>query len=150
MGQALSNRKQAIQSALFNLGLSHQRQNQLAGTLSGGWKQRLALANATLHSPKLLLLDEPTAGVDPRARREFWDEIKRLGKEGVTTLVSTHYMDEAERCNQLAYIAYGKLLIHGTPDALKVHAQAAQALTALPDLESVFVYLMTQTKDNFA
>ena len=92
------------------------RRAQLAGTLSGGWKQRLALAACMLHSPQLLLLDEPTAGVDPKARRDFWEEIHELAAEGITVLVSTHYMDEAERCHRLAYIAYGKLLVEGTPD----------------------------------
>jgi ABC-2 type transport system ATP-binding protein len=92
------------------------RENQLAGTLSGGWKQRLALGACTLPSPQLLLLDEPTAGVDPKARREFWNEIHALASEGLTVLVSTHYMDEAERCHEIAYIAYGELLTHGTVD----------------------------------
>jgi ABC-2 type transport system ATP-binding protein len=90
------------------------RRQQLAGTLSGGWKQRLALAACLLHQPRLLLLDEPTAGVDPQARRDFWEEIHRLSVAGITVLVSTHYMDEAERCNRLAYIAYGNLLAAGT------------------------------------
>ena len=88
--------------------------DQLAGTLSGGWKQRLALAACLFHNPQLLLLDEPTAGVDPKARRDFWDQIHTLAADGLTVLVSTHYMDEAERCHRLAYIAYGKLLAHGT------------------------------------
>jgi ABC-2 type transport system ATP-binding protein len=92
------------------------RENQLAGELSGGWKQRLALGACTLPNPKLLLLDEPTAGVDPKARREFWNEIHALAAEGLTVLVSTHYMDEAERCHEIAYIAYGVLLAHGTVD----------------------------------
>jgi ABC-2 type transport system ATP-binding protein len=90
------------------------REEQLAGTLSGGWKQRLALGACTLPSPQLLLLDEPTAGVDPKARREFWNEIHALAAEGLTVLVSTHYMDEAERCHEIAYIAYGELLTHGS------------------------------------
>ena len=106
-------RKRRVAKALENLGLSS-RKEQLAGTLSGGWKQRLALAACLIHEPKLLLLDEPTAGVDPGARRDFWDHIHQLAHDGITVLVSTHYMDEAERCHALAYIAYGKLLAHGT------------------------------------
>jgi ABC-2 type transport system ATP-binding protein len=90
--------------------------NQLAGTLSGGWKQRLALSACLLHQPKLLLLDEPTAGVDPKARRDFWDDIYTLAAEGITSLISTHYMDEAERCHRLAYLAYGKLMVSGTAE----------------------------------
>ena len=115
-------RKEIVQASIDRLGIGHQRQTQLAGNLSGGWKQRLALAAATIHEPKLLLLDEPTAGVDPKARREFWDEIHRLAGEGITTLVSTHYMDEAERCHRLAYIAYGKLLISGTTQEVIAYA----------------------------
>src|SRR5689334_539748 len=103
----------AAEAAIKRLGLTG-RENQLAGELSGGWKQRLALGACTLPSPKLLLLDEPTAGVDPKARREFWNEIHALAAEGLTVLVSTHYMDEAERCHEIAYIAYGELLAHGT------------------------------------
>ena len=99
------------------LGLAS-RQNQLTGALSGGWKQRLALATCILHEPKLLLLDEPTAGVDPKARRAFWDEIHSLAAEGITVLTSTHYMDEAERCHEIAYIAYGKLMARGTAEEI--------------------------------
>jgi ABC-2 type transport system ATP-binding protein len=106
-------RKRRVVEALENLGLTS-RAKQLAGTLSGGWKQRLALAACLIHEPRLLLLDEPTAGVDPGARRDFWDHIHHLAHQGITVLVSTHYMDEAERCHALAYIAYGKLLAHGT------------------------------------
>ena len=103
----------AARAAIDRLGL-HGREEQLAGELSGGWKQRLALGACTLPSPQLLLLDEPTAGVDPKARRDFWNEIHALAAEGLTVLVSTHYMDEAERCHEIAYIAYGELLVRGT------------------------------------
>jgi ABC-2 type transport system ATP-binding protein len=118
---SLDRRKQRVEAALERLGLV-ERKNQLAGVLSGGWKQRLALAAATLHEPRLLLLDEPTAGVDPTARRTFWDEIHALSNQGLTVLVSTHYMDEAERCHEIAYISYGKLIARGT--AQDVIAQA--------------------------
>ncbi len=108
----LDRRRQRVSAALEELGLAD-RAKQLAGTLSGGWKQRLALAACLLHEPQLLLLDEPTAGVDPKARRDFWDEIRRLSARGVTVLVSTHYMDEAVQCDFITYIAYGKKLIDG-------------------------------------
>ena len=111
--------REVAAAAIERLGLT-QRQDQLASDLSGGWKQRLALAACMLHSPKLLLLDEPTAGVDPKARRDFWDEIHRLSSEGLTVLVSTHYMDEAERCGRVGYIYLSKLIAHGTPDELKL------------------------------
>ncbi|MBI1365783.1 MAG: ATP-binding cassette domain-containing protein [Alphaproteobacteria bacterium] len=106
----LPKRRRRVREALADLGLS-ERARQLAGTLSGGWKQRLALAACMIHSPSLLLLDEPTAGVDPKARRDFWDTIRRFADDGVTTLVSTHYMDEAVQCDRIAYIAYGKKLL---------------------------------------
>jgi len=102
-------------ATIERLGLTG-REDQIAGELSGGWKQRLALGACTLSGPQLLLLDEPTAGVDPKARREFWNEIHALAADGLTVLVSTHYMDEAERCHEIAYIAYGELLVHGTVD----------------------------------
>ncbi|HET9429011.1 MAG TPA: ABC transporter ATP-binding protein [Allosphingosinicella sp.] len=113
--RGLDRRRQRVEAALEELGLA-ERRRQLSGTLSGGWKQRLALAVATLHEPQLLLLDEPTAGVDPQARRTFWDEIHALAARGLTVLVSTHYMDEAERCHDIAYLAYGELLARGTAD----------------------------------
>lgn len=109
----LADPRGAARQAIDRLGLGG-RERQLAGTLSGGWKQRLALGACILPQPDLLLLDEPTAGVDPKARREFWGEIHRLAARGMTVLVSTHYMDEAERCHEIAYIAYGELLAQGT------------------------------------
>ncbi|HEX4302566.1 MAG TPA: ABC transporter ATP-binding protein [Rhizomicrobium sp.] len=109
----LPNARDAVKQTLERLGLT-KRQDQLAGALSGGWKQRLALAACMLHQPKMLLLDEPTAGVDPKARRDFWDEIHRLSAEGLTVLVSTHYMDEAERCDRIVYINLGDIVARGT------------------------------------
>lgn len=119
---AVPDRAAAVQRSLAQLGLAN-RSHQLAGELSGGWKQRLALAACLIHSPKLLLLDEPTAGVDPKARREFWDQIHRLAAGGLTVLITTHYMDEAERCHRLAYLAYGKLLTRGTVDEVVAAAR---------------------------
>jgi len=113
----LDRRHERVKEALDRLGL-FERRKQLAGKLSGGWKQRMALAASTLHEPQLLLLDEPTAGVDPKARRTFWDEIHALSAEGLTVLVSTHYMDEAERCHDIAYIAYGELIARGTAEEI--------------------------------
>ena len=112
---AVHDPERAAQDMIKRLDLGG-REKQLAGELSGGWKQRLALGACTLPNPDLLLLDEPTAGVDPKARRDFWNEIHALAAEGLTVLVSTHYMDEAERCHEIAYIAYGVLLTHGTVD----------------------------------
>ena len=131
----------AARAAIGRLGLSG-REDQLAAELSGGWKQRLALGACTLPSPQLLLLDEPTAGVDPKARREFWNEIHALAAEGLTVLVSTHYMDEAERCHEIAYIAYGELLAHGTVEQVIeashlttyfVSAEGGEGLNALSE-----------------
>jgi ABC-2 type transport system ATP-binding protein len=145
----LDRRAERVDMALDDLGLT-ERQTQLAGKLSGGWKQRLALAACMIHEPQLLLLDEPTAGVDPKARRDFWDAIRRYAAQGVTTLVSTHYMDEAVQCDSIAYIAYGKKLLDAhtadIPKQIGLHAwrisgrplMAAQAmLEEAPGVELV-------------
>jgi ABC-2 type transport system ATP-binding protein len=145
----LDRRAQRVDEALEHLGLA-ERASQIAGKLSGGWKQRLALAACMIHEPELLLLDEPTAGVDPKARRDFWDQIRRFSAHGVTTLVSTHYMDEAVQCDYIAYIAYGKKLIDARtaeiPAKIGLHAyrieggdlaRAAEILEAAPGVELV-------------
>jgi ABC-2 type transport system ATP-binding protein len=129
----LPNAAGAARDMIKRLGLEG-REGQLAGELSGGWKQRLALGACTLPGPQLLLLDEPTAGVDPKARREFWNEIHALAAEGLTALVSTHYMDEAERCHEIAYIAYGELLTHGTVDEVIEHAALITYTVSGPNL----------------
>jgi ABC-2 type transport system ATP-binding protein len=145
-------RQATVERSLERLTMTARRR-QLAGTLSGGWKQRLALAACLIHQPQLLLLDEPTAGVDPKARRDFWEEIHQLAAEGLTVLVTTHYMDEAERCDKLAYIAYGNLLAAGTVDEViksgglttwevtgkNLHAVAEQ-LRSRPGVEQVAVF----------
>jgi ABC-2 type transport system ATP-binding protein len=149
---ALPGLRRTVDETLQDLGLVS-RQRQLAGTLSGGWKQRLALAACIMHKPRLLLLDEPTAGVDPKARREFWDEIHRLAADGLTVLVSTHYMDEAERCHRIVYIAYGTIVARGTAEEIirdsglttfvlagRGAARAARALEGEPGVEQVAAF----------
>ncbi|MFV0491707.1 MAG: ATP-binding cassette domain-containing protein [Pseudorhodobacter sp.] len=138
-----------VRDTLEDLGLTSRRK-QLAGGLSGGWKQRLALAASIMHKPSLLMLDEPTAGVDPKARRDFWDEIHALSARGLTVLVSTHYMDEAERCHRINYIAYGRLVTHGRVDKVIADAglvtftiesdqpgETARRLTGAPGIEQI-------------
>jgi len=133
----IKNRDDRIEKSLDELGLQNRRK-QITGTLSGGWKQRLALSVALLHEPELLLLDEPTAGVDPKARREFWNHIELLSQRGVTALVSTHYMDEAVRCSQLAFLNNGKLLTQGTASEII----AVSGLPSGASLEEAFVRLL--------
>ncbi len=146
--------RREVADTLADLGLTS-RKAQLAGALSGGWKQRLALAACIMHRPQLLMLDEPTAGVDPKARREFWDEIHQRAADGLTVLVSTHYMDEAERCHRINYISYGKLITHGTvPEVVRAAglttvilqgpriAQAQRMLHGMPGVDQVAPYGM--------
>jgi ABC-2 type transport system ATP-binding protein len=130
---SLKDRNEAVRNSLERLALV-ERKDQLAGELSGGWKQRLALAACMIHNPKLLLLDEPTAGVDPKARREFWEEIHELAGQGLTFLIATHYMDEAERCHRLAFITDGALLTHGTAAEVIGQAHLTTWSVAGPDL----------------
>ncbi|KLK90453.1 multidrug ABC transporter ATP-binding protein [Microvirga vignae] len=132
----------AAWDAIRRLGLEN-RAEQLAGELSGGWKQRLALGACILPGPRLLLLDEPTAGVDPKARRDFWDEIHALAYEGITVLVSTHYMDEAERCHEIAYIAYGDLLMQGSVEEVIANAHLATYTVTGPGLADLAEHLKT-------
>ena len=133
---ALPDRRRQVEATMDRVGLASRR-SQLAGSLSGGWKQRLALAACMMHAPKLLLLDEPTAGVDPQARREFWAEIHALARDGVTVLVSTHYMDEAERCDRIAYIAYGRLLAVGTVKEVVAGADLSTWIATGPGRDDV-------------
>ena len=132
----LADPSREARGAIERLGLTG-REHQLAGELSGGWKQRLALGACILPKPDLLLLDEPTAGVDPKARREFWGEIHKLAAEGMSVLVSTHYMDEAERCHEIAYIAYGQLLAQGTIDEVIAQSHLATYTVSGPDLQEL-------------
>jgi ABC-2 type transport system ATP-binding protein len=140
----VSDARGTAREMIKRLGLSG-REEQLAGDLSGGWKQRLALGACTLPNPQLLLLDEPTAGVDPKARRDFWNEIHALAGQGLTVLVSTHYMDEAERCHEIAYIAYGHLLAHGTVDEVIAKSQLTTYTVTGDDLQSLSEKLTGQT-----
>jgi ABC-type multidrug transport system ATPase subunit len=148
----MRNRRQAVQDIMAQMALTG-RADQLAGQLSGGWKQRLALAACVLHEPKLLLLDEPTAGVDAQARREFWDLIHDMAGEGLTTLVSTHYMDEAERCKRILYLSDGHIVVQGAPDQVARDSglvtyeatgsevdEAARRLRQMPGIEAAAVF----------
>jgi ABC-2 type transport system ATP-binding protein len=139
----LADGRERVEHTLQRLNLQ-KRQNQLAGELSGGWKQRLALAACMLHDPKLLLLDEPTAGVDPQARRDFWDEIHALSAQGLTVLVSTHYMDEAERCDRIVYILHSRLVARGTVDEVIAQAGLVTFVVAGPDVRRLVEPLRKQ------
>jgi ABC-2 type transport system ATP-binding protein len=132
----LSNPKSVVNETIESMELDFFN-NRLAGALSGGWKQRLALAACLMHKPKLLLLDEPTAGVDPKARRDFWDKIHELSAEGITILVSTHYMDEAERCHEMAYLYYGDLLVRGSTESITQDSKLFSHLGLNVDLNTI-------------
>jgi ABC-type multidrug transport system ATPase subunit len=148
----MKNARKAVEDIMERMGLADRR-NQRAGHLSGGWKQRLALAACVLHEPRLLLLDEPTAGVDAKARREFWDLIHDMAGDGLTVLVSTHYMDEAERCNRIVYLAQGRIVVQGGADDVSRKSglvtfeatgenvdAAARSLRRTPGIEAAAVF----------
>ncbi len=148
----MPNARKAVQDIMDRRGIADRR-DQLAGQLSGGWKQRLALTACILHEPQLLLLDEPTAGVDAKARREFWDLLHDMAGEGLTVLVSTHYMDEAERCNRIVYLAQGRIVVQGGADEVSHHSglityeatgpdvdAAARSLRRTPGIEAAAVF----------
>ncbi|HEX5161559.1 MAG TPA: ABC transporter ATP-binding protein [Steroidobacteraceae bacterium] len=139
----MPSRREAVDRAIENLNLTA-RATQLAGSLSGGWKQRLALAACMLHQPELLLLDEPTAGVDPKARREFWEELHELAARRISILVSTHYMDEAERCHKLAYISYGRLMAQGTAEEIIAAQELATWSVSGGDIRDIAARLQGQ------
>jgi len=148
----MPNPREVVRDIMDRMALTGRR-DQLAGQLSGGWKQRLALAACVLHEPRLLLLDEPTAGVDAKARREFWDLIHDMAGDGLTVLVSTHYMDEAERCNRIVYLANGHIVVQGNGEDLSHHSglitfeatgqnvdAAARSLRRMPGVEAAAVF----------
>jgi ABC-2 type transport system ATP-binding protein len=145
----LSDRRQRVDQTLEKLGLT-ERQGQLAAHLSGGWKQRMALAACLLHDPQLLLLDEPTAGVDPKARRDFWEQIHSLSDQGLTVLVSTHYMDEAERCDRIVYILNGKLVSTGTVSDVIEHSQLSTFVLEGKDVRQLLGELQAKPGVDYA